>query len=103
MGNITEMSDVEKKVLEKMKEVVDPEFGFPIVDRGLLDEIKVEGKRVTIKYHLTVPFCPRVFAIFIGKQIKEKAKEVGGIEEVEVICQQHIQAEEINKALREEE
>jgi len=96
------MSDKKDKIFEKMKEVVDPEFGFPIVDRGLLDEIKVEGKKAIIKYHLTVPFCPPVFAIFIGKQIRQKAMEIEGIEEVEVICQHHVQAEKINKALRDE-
>lgn len=103
MVNVEKLSPLEKAVFEKLKEVVDPEFGFPIVDRGLLDEVKVEGDVATVKYHLTVPFCPPVFALQIGRDIKKKAKQVPGIARVEVILQEHIMADEINKELKKEE
>lgn len=95
-----EVSLKEKEVLERLKEVKDPEFGFSIVERGLVDEVKVEGDMVRIKYHLTVPFCPDIFALYIGKEIKKKAAQVSGINKVEVILQNHISAELINKLLK---
>lgn len=92
--------DLKTEVMEKLKEVVDPEFGRPIMDRNLVDEIKIEGNRAKIIYHLTVPFCPLVFAIHIGEEIKKKAMEVEGIESVEVIVKEHNQADVINKELK---
>lgn len=99
------MEDVnakKEKIMENLKEVQDPELGFPIVEAGLVDEVEVEGKKARITYHLTTPFCPPPFALYIGKQIKEKALEVDGVEEVEVTLRGHIAEEEINQMLREE-
>ncbi|MFQ6085650.1 MAG: metal-sulfur cluster assembly factor [Candidatus Bathyarchaeia archaeon] len=97
------LTDKEEEVWESLKKVVDPEFGFSIIARGLVDEIKVKGEKAVIKYHLTVPFCPPVFALHIGRQIRERAKEVQGIRDVEVMVQQHMQSDMINETLREEE
>lgn len=96
------LSPKEKKLFEKLRGVVDPEFGFSIADRGLLDEVKIEGNTARITYHLTAPFCPFVFAVQIGREIKKKAKEVEGIEKVEVKVKDHIQTDVINEALRKE-
>lgn len=90
----------EKEVWEKLEEVIDPEFGESIVKKGLIDEVKIEGNKVLVKYHLTVPFCPLIFAIHVGKEIKRKLKELQSIKEIEVIVQDHIQANIINEALK---
>ena len=94
------MSPKEKEIYERLKEVQDPEFGFSIVERGLVDEVKVEGKKAKILFHLTVPFCPPPFALHIGKEIKKRAGEVSGIEQVEVRVQNHVSEDQINKALK---
>lgn len=95
------LSPKEKEIYERLREVRDPEFRFPITDANMVDDIKVEGNKVRILFHLTAPFCPQPFAIQIGREIKNRAGEVSGIEEVEVTVQKHIRAEEINKTLRE--
>lgn len=92
----------EEEVLEKLKEVKDPEFGRSIIERKLIDEVKVEGDTAKILFHLTVPFCPDVFALFIGREIKKKAKEVQGINKVEITLQQHNKATELNEILKKE-
>lgn len=94
-------TEKEREVLEAIKDVKDPELGFPIVEAGLIDEVKVEGGKVSITYHLTAPFCPPPFALYIGKQLKEKAQAVEGINEVEVTLRGHIMEDEINKMLKE--
>ncbi|MGB9608285.1 MAG: metal-sulfur cluster assembly factor [bacterium] len=99
---MTDQPEKEKEILEALKDVEDPELGFSILEAGLIDEVKVEGDKVSITYHLTAPFCPPPFALYIGKQIKEKAQMVEGINKVEVTLQGHIMEDEINKMLREE-
>lgn len=95
------MSPKEKEIYERLKEVQDPEFGWSIVEHGLVDEVKVEGKKAKVLFHLTVPFCPPPFALHIGKEIKKLAGEVSGIEQVEVRVQNHVSADQINKTLKE--
>jgi ATP-binding protein involved in chromosome partitioning len=92
----------EEEVFEKLKEVKDPEFGRSIIERKLIDEVKVEGDAAKILFHLTVPFCPDVFALFIGREIKKKAGEVEGINKVEVTLQQHNKAAQLNEILKKE-
>ncbi len=94
------MSDREQQVWERLKEVRDPEFGKSIMERELVDEVMVSGDKAQIRYHLTVPFCPKPFALHIGREIREQALQVEGINEVEVIVQDHQQAEEINEELQ---
>jgi len=98
----SKLSPKEKEILEKMKIVVDPEINCPITDMELLDEIKVEGNKAKVTYHLTAPFCPPVFALYIGRQIKEKAKEVPGISDVKVVLQNHMKAKEITETIERE-
>jgi len=93
----------EEEILEKLKEVKDPEFGHSIIERKLVDQVKVEGDTAKILFHLTVPFCPDVFALFIGREIRRKAKEVDGIKKVEITVQKHARADKLNEILRKEE
>lgn len=95
--------DKKEQILEKLKEVRDPEFGRSIMERNLIDEVKVEGDTAHILFHLTVPFCPDIFALHIGNEIKRKAKEVPGINKVIVTLQKHNKAEELTKKLQETE
>jgi len=94
------MGDKNQEIWERLKEVRDPEFGKSIMDRELVDEVNVNGEKAQVRYHLTVPFCPKPFALHIGREIREKALQVEGINEVEVIVQEHNQVDEINEELR---
>ena len=53
-----------------------------------------------VRYHLTVPFCPKPFALHIGHEIREKASQVAGVKRVEVTVQDHLQTDEINAELQ---
>jgi ATP-binding protein involved in chromosome partitioning len=90
---------IEEQIKEKLKEVKDPEFGKSIMERNLIDEVRVENDTAHILFHLTVPFCPDVFALYIGREIKKKAKEVQGINKVRVTLQNHQRAEQLNQIL----
>jgi len=86
-------------IRQKLTTVVDPEIGVPITEMNLIDEVKVEGGDVMVTFHLTMPFCPPVFALQISKDIKEKAKSIEGVRSVKVNLIKHVNADEINKAV----
>ncbi|MEM2905171.1 MAG: iron-sulfur cluster assembly protein [Candidatus Bathyarchaeia archaeon] len=98
--DVGKLSGKEKEIYALLAEVKDPELGFSITEAELVDEVKFEGGAARITYHLTAPFCPPVFALYIGREIRKKALEVEGVEQVEVTVKDHVQAEAINKALR---
>jgi metal-sulfur cluster biosynthetic enzyme len=89
----------EEDVLKAVEEVVDPEVGVSIVEMNLIDDIKIEDGKVTITYHLTVPFCPAMFALAIAQDIKQKVAALEGVEKVRVILKDHYMAEEVNRQI----
>jgi FeS assembly SUF system protein len=75
--------ETEKKIIEQLKMVFDPEIPVNIYDIGLIYEINVleEGK-VHILMTLTSPNCP--VAESLPLEAKFKAEEVEEVEEVEI-------------------
>ena len=71
-------------IIERLKEVYDPEISVNIYDLGLIYDIQIIDKDswVEITHTLTSAFCP--FADEIVSNIKE-AGMVPGVEHVEVI------------------
>ncbi len=72
-----------KDVMEKLKEVIDPEIGMNIVDMGLILDVKIEGKEALVKMTLTTPFCP--LAGLIVEEVEKKIMELGLAPKVELI------------------
>lgn len=53
------MSELTEKVVrESLKDVIDPELGYNVVDLGLVYGITVEGSHVDIVMTMTTPGCP---------------------------------------------
>jgi len=61
-------------ILNKLREVVDPELGYDIVSLGEIEEIREENGMYIIKFLPTSPLCPFISAIL--EQIDEKLKEL---------------------------
>jgi len=76
---------LKKDIMDKLREVIDPEVGLNIVDMGLIKDVTIvsEGK-VKIKMSLTVPsfLCP--LARYLVQNVKVAAESVPGVKEVEV-------------------
>ncbi len=90
------------QILDKLREIIDPELGINIVDLGLIYEVKIEKvaqekkvpglwsrvlktagvKHVEIKMTLTSIGCP--LAGFFAMQVEEKIKEMKGVKDVHV-------------------
>ncbi len=72
----------EAKLLEALKQVVDPELMINVVDLGLIYSIHEEDGKVTVEMTLTSPACPA------GPQLIQQAKmaleNVEGVKEADV-------------------
>jgi metal-sulfur cluster biosynthetic enzyme len=88
-----------EEIMEELSNVIDPEIGMSIVDMGLVDEVKIEGKKVSVSFHLSAPFCPPVFAMMIAKDIKNRLSKMVGVENSEVKLVGHMMADQINEAI----
>ena len=86
-----------EEVREKLREVIDPELGIDIVSLGFIYEIEIQDskcknpsyslefkdcKKVKIVMTLTTAGCP--LAGIIGVMVRNKVKELGWVDEVEV-------------------
>ncbi|HCP17486.1 MAG: iron-sulfur cluster assembly protein [bacterium] len=65
-----------KIIVEKMREVIDPEIGMDIVTLGLIYNLKIEEGKVYIDMTLTFPGCP--LASMMINELKQKVEEVAG-------------------------
>ena len=74
---------MKEQVIEQLKPVYDPEItSINIFDLGLVYDIDIKDKDVTITHTLTSMFCP--MADEISASIKRAVMEVEGIGEVKV-------------------
>lgn len=89
----------EEEIMEELSNVIDPEIGLSIIDMGLVDEVKIEGDKVSVSFHLTAPFCPPVFAMMIAKDIKDRLSRMVGIKSSEVKLLGHVMADQINEVI----
>ena len=71
----------EDRVLEALKNVLDPELGINIVDLGLVYDVAIEDDSVHITYTLTTMGCP--IGPLIEEQMARMLADVPGIDRVD--------------------
>jgi FeS assembly SUF system protein len=76
-------NELEARIIEALKTIYDPEIPVNIYEIGLIYEIKIDdGNKVDILMTLTSPNCP--VADSMPLEVKEKVKNIEGVEDVEV-------------------
>ncbi len=72
-----------EEVIEKLKNVYDPEIPVNVVDLGLIYKVDVDDKNnITIDMTLTAPGCP--LAGMIAKYVEEELKKMEEVGEITV-------------------
>lgn len=66
----------EETVRAALRDVIDPELGFNIVDLGLVCDVAVEGRIVDLRMTMTKPGCPAQDYIVDGVE-RRLAQEEG--------------------------
>ena len=75
--------ELEQKIIEQIKRIYDPEIPVNIYELGMIYEIKIDDDmNAHILMTLTSPNCP--VADSLPLEVKEKVKEVEGINDAEV-------------------
>jgi len=72
-------------VIEALRDCYDPcceDRGISVVDMGLIEDIKVNNRKVDIEILLTTGWCPSVSILF--KMMKERIEEFEEVDNVDV-------------------
>jgi len=72
----------EANILETLRQIIDPELGCNIVDLGLIYDVTITGRQVTVAMTLTTPGCPMHESIRWGAQ--NALLGIEGVETAEV-------------------
>lgn len=71
-----------EEILTKLREVLDPELSYNIVDLGLVYDLKVQDNTVKILMTLTYPGCP--LGALVRDLVTNKLKELKGIKKIDL-------------------
>ena len=74
--------ELKDKVIDEIKRIYDPEIPVNIYELGLIYDISINKKNVSIKMTLTTPNCP--VAESLPKEVKDSIKEIDGVDNVDL-------------------
>ena len=74
--------DLKEKVIAEIKKIYDPEIPVNIYELGLIYDISINNKNVSIKMTLTTPNCP--VAESLPKEVKNSIQEIDGVDKVDL-------------------
>ncbi|MEN3035160.1 MAG: iron-sulfur cluster assembly protein [Candidatus Methanosuratincola sp.] len=93
--------EIESKVIDALKNVMDPETGMSMVDMQLIDNVEETDGVVKLEFVPSSPMCP--IAFYLAQEIKKAVLSVPGVKKANIRCKGHIMEEQINKAVNEEQ
>ena len=74
--------DLKEKVIAEIKKIYDPEIPVNIYELGLIYDISIKDKDVSVKMTLTSPNCP--VADWLPESVKQSIKRVEGVADVDL-------------------
>ena len=93
--------ELEKKIIQKLKEVIDPGTLSDVVGMGLIRNLNVtEDGKVSLEFQPSSPVCPLVLPLALN--IQKTLKTLSEIKNLKLTVTEHQMAEEVNSYLKEE-
>jgi len=71
-----------EELMDKLRDVIDPELGLSVVDLGLIYDVAFDDGDVLVKMTLTSPGCP--LGPIIRGEAYAQLKELPGVKDVDV-------------------
>ncbi|MBN1135532.1 MAG: metal-sulfur cluster assembly factor [Anaerolineae bacterium] len=93
--------ELEQAIVDRLREVIDPETGVDIVRMRLIEELRVDGEtgRVSYKFRPSSPLCP--LAVHLALGIRDAVAGVPGVTAQEIEVVGYVGADELNALLKE--
>ena len=73
---------LKEKVIEEIKKIYDPEIPVNIYELGLIYDIIVDKKNISVKMTLTTPNCP--VAESLPKEVKDSIMQLEEVDKVDL-------------------
>ena len=74
--------ELKEKVIEEIKKIYDPEIPVNIYELGLIYDISVDGKNISVKMTLTTPNCP--VAESLPKEVEDSIKGINEVKDAKL-------------------
>ena len=74
--------DLKEKVISEIKKIYDPEIPVNIYELGLIYDISIKDKNVSVKMTLTTPNCP--VAESLPKEVKDSIMDIKEVNKVDL-------------------
>ena len=74
--------DLKEKVISEIKKIYDPEIPVNIYELGLIYDISIKDKNVSVKMTLTTPNCP--VAESLPKEVKDSIMDIKEVDNVKL-------------------
>ena len=74
--------ELKEKVINEIKKIYDPEIPVNIYELGLIYDINVNHKHVSVKMTLTTPNCP--VAESLPKEVKDSIMQIDEVDKVDL-------------------
>ena len=74
--------DLGEKIVKELKSIFDPEIPVDIYELGLIYDINVNQKNVSVKMTLTTPNCP--VAESLPKEVKDSIMQIDEVDKVDL-------------------
>lgn len=88
----------QKQVINTLKQVIDPHTNINVYDMGLISDMKVTKKSVSLTFRPTSPFCP--LGVQLAQSIKHSLESIKGVDKANVKIVGHIYEDQINDGLK---
>ena len=92
-----------QEVMEKLNGVMDPELDQSLVELGFIDDVKIEGPEVNVRFRLPTYWCSPNFAYLMASDIREKVSELDWVNNVTVELKDHSFSREISQGVSNQE
>ena len=74
--------ELKEKIIGEIKKIYDPEIPVNIYELGLIYDISIKDKNVSVKMTLTTPNCP--VAESLPKEVKDSIMELNEVKKVDL-------------------
>ncbi len=93
---------IEDRVNQRLKMVIDPETGLDVVEMDLVQQLSTtQDGAVKLEFRPSSFVCP--LALDLAQEIRQSLKEIEGVKSVRVKVTDCMWADEINRAISEED